>query len=62
MTCGHGQTYEEYRKVTGGIFRTDGSGAPWRDLPERYGSWWATYDCFRRWIEDGTLQSVARKL
>jgi transposase len=46
---GRGRPYEDHRKVMGGIFRADGSGAPWRDLPERYGSWWATYDHFRRW-------------
>jgi transposase len=38
------------------------SGAPWRDLPERYGSWKTVYDRCRRWAEDGTLLSVARKL
>ena len=46
----------------GGIFGTDGPGAPWRAPAERYGSWWATYDRFRQWAKDGTLQSVARKL
>ncbi|WP_423822028.1 transposase [Salinibacter ruber] len=35
------------------------SGAPWRDMPERYGSWWAAHDRFRRWAEDGTLESAA---
>ncbi|WP_423824406.1 transposase [Salinibacter ruber] len=59
---GRGRPYEDHRKVVNGIFRADGSGAPWRDLPERYGSWKTVYDRFRRWAEDGTLQSVARKL
>ncbi|WP_272508511.1 transposase [Salinibacter ruber] len=59
---GRGRPYEDHRKVVNGIFRVDGSGAPWRDLPERYGSWWAAHDRFRRWAEDGTLQSAARKL
>jgi transposase len=41
-------------------------GAPWRDVPERYGSWAAVYALFRRWQRDGTwlrlltaLQAVA---
>ena len=41
-------------------------GAPWRDVPERYGSWPAVYALFRRWQRDGTwarlltaLQAVA---
>ena len=29
-------------------------GAPWRDVPERYGSWAAVYGMFRRWQRDGT--------
>jgi hypothetical protein len=28
-------------------------------MPERYGSWWAAHDRFRRWAEDGTLESAA---
>jgi transposase len=45
-----------------GIFWVLRSGAPWRDLPERYGSWKTVYDRFRRWAEDGTLQSIVEKL
>ena len=29
-------------------------GAPWRDLPERYGPWQSAYGLFRRWQRDGT--------
>src|SRR5215203_7560352 len=29
-------------------------GAPWRDLPERYGPWQTCYDRFSRWRRDGT--------
>lgn len=36
------------------------SGAPWRDLPERYGSWKTVYSRFRKWIEDGTLDNIFR--
>jgi transposase len=35
---GRGWPYENHRKVTGGIFWVLRSGAPWRDLPERYSS------------------------
>ena len=36
------------------------SGAPWRELPERYGPWETVYSRFRKWIEDGiwTISSV----
>jgi transposase len=30
------------------------TGAPWRDLPERYGPWQTCYDRFSRWRRDGT--------
>ena len=33
-------------------------GAPWRDVPERYGSWSAVYGLFRRWQRDGTWARV----
>jgi transposase len=29
-------------------------GAPWRDVPDVYGSWAAVYGLFRRWQRDGT--------
>ena len=38
------------------------SGAPWRDMPERYGNWRAAHDRFRRWAEDGTLEAIVRHL
>nr|WP_259119197.1 transposase [Salinibacter ruber] len=42
--------------------RLERSGAPWRDMPERYGNWKTVYDRFRRWAEDGTLESIVRHL
>src|ERR671933_600864 len=30
------------------------TGAPWRDLPARYGPWQTCYDRFVRWRRDGT--------
>ena len=38
------------------------SGAPWRDLPERYGSWKTVYSRFRKWIDDGILDNILRIL
>ena len=38
------------------------SGAPWRDLPERYGPWETVYSRFRKWIEDGFLDNIFRVL
>ncbi len=54
---GRGCLCNDHRKVTGGIFWILRSGAPWRDVPERYGGWQTVYDRFRRWASGGTLES-----
>ena len=33
-------------------------GAPWRDIPSRYGPWQTVYDRFRRWRLDGTWMRI----
>ena len=38
------------------------SGAPWRDLPERYGAWQTVYSRFRKWIDDGIIDNIFRVL
>ena len=41
------------------ILRT---GAPWRDLPERYGPWQTVASRFYRWQKDRLWQSVLEEL
>ncbi len=38
------------------------SGAPWRDLPERFGPWETVYSRFRKWIDNGFLDNIFRVL
>jgi transposase len=38
------------------------SGAAWRDLPERYGSWETVYSRFQKWLRDGVLDNIFRVL
>ena len=38
------------------------SGAPWRDLPERFGGWKNTHKRFSRWAEDGVWESLFKAL
>ena len=41
------------RRVLNGIFWVLRSGAPWRDLPERYGPCTTCYNRFNRWRKAG---------
>jgi transposase len=34
------------------------TGAPWRDLPERYGPWKTCHERLRRWSADGTWDRI----
>jgi transposase len=34
------------------------TGAPWRDLPSRYGPWQICYERFVRWRRDGTWERL----
>lgn len=34
------------------------TGAPWRDVPERFGKWNSIYKRFNRWAEDGTWEKL----
>lgn len=50
------------RGVVNGIFWILRTGAPWRDLPERFGKWGTVYDLFRTWSLDGTFEQILRRL
>lgn len=41
-----------------GILRKLRTGAPWRDLPERYGPWKTCHERLRKWTADGTWDRV----
>ncbi|MEU7374141.1 MULTISPECIES: IS5 family transposase [Streptomyces] len=57
-----GGRWNDHRTVVNGVLFRVRTGVPWRDLPERYGSWKTVYERHRRWSADGTwdriLQSV----
>lgn len=38
------------------------TGAPWRDLPERYGPWQTVYRCFAQWEKDGTWARLLQQV
>ena len=45
-------------EATAWRFRT---GAPWRDVPERFGNWNTIYKNFNRWSEQGVWARVLEK-
>ena len=44
-----GKPNTDHRLIVNGILWKLRTGAPWRDLPERYGPWQTVYSRFRRW-------------
>lgn len=38
------------------------TGAPWRDIPERYGSWKTIYNRFARWAARGAWEQIFKAL
>jgi len=50
---GRGGQWRDHRQVLNGILWVLHTGAPWRDLPERYGPWQTVFDRFNRWRQDG---------
>ena len=57
-----GGQYRDHRQVINGILWVLRTGAPWRDLPERYGPWGTCYSRFRRWSEQGIWKRVLEQL
>ncbi|MFS0695437.1 IS5 family transposase [Streptomyces nitrosporeus] len=51
---GRGRPWRDHRQVINGVLWRLRTGAPWRDLPERYGPWQTAYERFTRWERDGT--------
>jgi transposase len=48
-----GKPRQDDRRIINGIVWKLATGAPWRDLPERYGPWQTVYTRFRRWTLAG---------
>ncbi len=53
-----GKRRKDDRLVINGILWKLATGAPWRDLPERYGPWQTVYTRFRRWTVAGVWDRI----
>jgi transposase len=47
-----------HRRIINGILWRERTGAPWRDLPDRYGPWSTVYSRFWRWREAGIWDRI----
>ena len=61
-TATTGRPPRDPRAMVNGILWILRAGAPWRDLPERFGPWQTVYDHFRKWRGDGTFDRILRAL
>ena len=59
---GKGRPWRDPRDVLNSILWILRTGAPWRDLPERYPPYQTCHRRFQRWNEEGVLDGVLRAL
>jgi transposase len=57
-----GRPNHDHRRVVNGMLWRLATGAPWRDLPPRYGCWRTVYSRFRRWQRAGVFDRVLAAL
>lgn len=55
---GNGRRWRDHRQVINGILWRLRTGAPWRDMPERYGPWKTAHERLRLWTMDGTWARI----
>ena len=57
-----GHPYKGHRQVLNGILWIARTGAPWRDLPERYGPWKTCHDRLLTWQAKGLWNQIFQAL
>ena len=57
-----GRPRNDERQILNGILWILRTGAPWRDLPERYGAWSTVYSRFAQWQESGLYGKILVEL
>jgi transposase len=53
-----GATAKDNRLFINAIFWIAKTGAPWRDLPERFGLWNSVFQRFNRWCQSGVFTKI----
>jgi len=57
-----GGQWRDDRTLLNGIFWRLHTGAPWRDLPRRYGPWQTAFDRFNKMRQSGLLARILQRL
>ena len=60
--AGRGPARQDDRRILNGIFYILRTGAPWRDLPERYGPRTTVYNRYYRWGQRGIWKGIFEAL
>ena len=59
---GHGRVATDNRLFINAVLWIAKTGAPWRDLPERFGNWNSVWRRFDRWARKGVWKRVFETL
>lgn len=59
---GEGRPSKSNRVMLNGMLWIDKTGAPWRDLPERFGPWQTVYSRFRLWSKIDAFKGLFEHL
>lgn len=57
-----GRTGRDNRMALEGMIWVLRTGAPWRDLPARFGRWHTVYQRFRRWSAKGVFDRIFEEI
>lgn len=57
-----GRPPRSHRQMINGILWVLKTGAPWRDVPERYGPWQTVYTRFNQWRKQGIWKRLFKQL
>ena len=62
QTATTGRPPKDRRVVLNGMMWILRTGAPWRDLPERFGAWQTVYHYFNLWQKEGVYDRILEAL
>jgi transposase len=57
-----GRPPKDHRQILDALLWLDRTGAPWRDLPDRYGPWRTVATRFYRWTRSGLWERLLAEL